>query len=80
MIRTDIYERIEHERREQHVRLWSNPGETVFTPFAGIGSEAYVAIQQGRRALGIELKPSYWQTAVRNLRLLDEQKNQSELF
>lgn len=65
---------------ERCVRLWSNPGETVFTPFAGIGSEVYIAVQQGRRALGIELKPSYWQTAVRNLRVLDEQKNQSELF
>ncbi len=65
---------------ERCVRLWSNPGEVVFTPFAGIGSEAYIAVQRGRRALGIELKPSYWQTAVRNLRGLDEQKNQSELF
>jgi hypothetical protein len=65
---------------ERCVRLWSNPGETVFTPFAGIGSEVYIAVQHGRRALGIELKPSYWQTAVRNLRVLDEQKNQSELF
>lgn len=65
---------------ERCVRLWSNPGELVFTPFAGIGSEVYIAVQQGRRALGIELKPSYWQTAVRNLRVLDEQKNQSELF
>ena len=65
---------------ERCVRLWSNPGETVFTPFAGIGSEVFVAVKHGRRAIGIELKPSYWQTAVRNLRVLDEQKNQSELF
>ena len=65
---------------ERCVRLWSNPGELVFTPFAGIGSEVYIAVHHGRRALGIELKPSYWQTAVRNLRVLDEQKNQSELF
>ena len=65
---------------ERCVRLWSNPGETVFTPFAGIGSEVFVAVKHGRRAIGIELKPSYWQTAVRNLRSLDEQKNQSELF
>ncbi len=57
---------------ERCVRLWSNRGETVFTPFAGIGSEVYVAVQHGRRGLGIELKPSYWRTAVDNLRQLDE--------
>lgn len=65
---------------ERCVRLWSNPGETVFTPFAGIGSEMYVAIQQGRRALGIELKPSYWRVAVNNLRSLDAQKDQEVLW
>lgn len=56
------------------VRLWSNPGETVLTPFAGIGSELYVAVKRGRRAVGCELKPSYWQTAVDNLRRLDAQQ------
>jgi DNA modification methylase len=56
---------------ERCVRLWSNPGETVLSPFAGIGSELYVAVQLGRRGLGIELKPSYWSTAVENLRSLD---------
>ena len=65
---------------ERCIRLWSNPGETVFTPFAGIGSELYVAVQQGRRALGIELKPSYWRVAVNNLRSLDAQRDQSALF
>lgn len=53
------------------IRLWSNPGETVLTPFAGIGSEVYVAIKLGRRGLGIELKPSYWQTACDNLTNLE---------
>jgi DNA modification methylase len=52
---------------ERCVRLWSNPGETVLSPFAGIGSEGYVAIKRGRRFIGCELKPSYWQTAVENL-------------
>lgn len=56
---------------ERCVRLWSNPGETVLTPFAGIGSEVFVARKLGRRGLGIELKPSYWRTAVDNLRRLD---------
>lgn len=52
---------------ERCVRLWSNRDELVFSPFAGIGSEGYVAIRQGRRFTGIELKPSYWKTAVSNL-------------
>lgn len=52
---------------ERCVRLWSNPGETVLSPFAGIGSEGYEAVLHGRRFVGIELKPTYWQTAIRNL-------------
>lgn len=55
------------------VRLWSNPGETVLSPFAGIGSEVYMARKRGRRGVGIELKPSYWRTAVENLRRLDDE-------
>lgn len=57
---------------ERCVRLWSNAGETVLSPFAGIGSEGVVAIQWGRRFVGCELKRSYWQTAVRNLRGAEE--------
>lgn len=56
---------------ERCVRLWSNPGETVFTAFGGVGSELYVAVKHGRRAVGIELKPSYWTTGVQYLRDLD---------
>ena len=48
------------------LNLWTNPGDIVLTPFLGIGSEAYVALEMGRRAIGIELKPSYYQQAVRN--------------
>jgi DNA modification methylase len=47
--------------------LWSNPGETVLTPFMGVGSEVYGAVKLGRRAIGIELKSSYYRQAVRNL-------------
>lgn len=47
--------------------LWSNPGENVLTPFAGVGSEVYGAVVNGRRGIGIELKPSYYRQAVRNL-------------
>lgn len=48
------------------LNLWTNPGDVVLTPFLGIGSEAYVALELGRKAIGIELKPSYYQQAVRN--------------
>ena len=65
---------------ERVVRLWSNPGETVFSPFAGIGSEIHTAVRLGRRGLGIELKPSYWRTAVRNLRDLDAELSVPSLF
>lgn len=49
------------------IDLWSNPRDVVFSPFAGIGSELYVALQMGRRAVGAELKGSYFTQAVRNL-------------
>jgi DNA modification methylase len=65
---------------ERCVRLWSNPGETVLTPFLGIGSEAYEAVKLGRKAIGIELKPSYWTTAVDNLRRLDAEMSVPSLF
>lgn len=65
---------------ERVVRLWSNPGETVFSPFAGIGSEIHTAVRLGRRGLGIELKPSYWRTAVSNLRDLNAEMNVPSLF
>ena len=47
--------------------LWSNPGETILTPFMGVGSEVYGAVCAGRRAIGIELKPSYYRQSVKNL-------------
>lgn len=51
--------------------LWSNPGDVVLSPFAGIGSELYVAVQMGRKACGIELKRSYWEQAVANLKRVE---------
>ncbi len=65
---------------ERCVRLWSNAGETVFSPFAGIGSEPYMAVKLGRRGLGIELKPSYWRTAVDNLTALEVEMGHATLF
>lgn len=47
--------------------LWSNPGENVLTPFMGVGSEAYAAVSAGRRAVGVELKGSYYRQAVKNI-------------
>ena len=47
--------------------LWSNPGETVLTPFAGVGSEAYAAVRNNRRALAVELKASYFKQMVKNV-------------
>jgi DNA modification methylase/superfamily II DNA or RNA helicase len=52
---------------DRMVKLWSNPGDKVFSPFAGIGSEGYSALKHGRDFLGIELKPEYWRVACRNL-------------
>lgn len=49
------------------VELWSNPGETVLTPFMGVGSEVYGAVALGRKGVGIELKDSYYRQAVKNL-------------
>lgn len=62
------------------VRLWSNPGELVLTPFAGIGSEVYQAVKLGRRGIGVELKPSYWRTAVDNLTQLESELALPSLF
>lgn len=59
--------------------LWSNPGETVLTPFMGVGSEVYGAVINGRRGIGIELKPSYYRQAVKNLAACEHVANAEEL-
>lgn len=50
--------------------LWSNPGERVLTPFMGVGSEVYEAVRSGRFGVGVELKPSYYRQAIKNLHAL----------
>lgn len=65
---------------ERCIRLWSNPGETVLSPFAGIGSEGYVSIKQGREFIGCELKPSYFKAATGNLRRAEEAQGALTLF
>lgn len=52
---------------ERALVLWSNPGEVVFSPFMGVGSEVYAAVRAGRFGLGAEIKPSYFRQAVKNL-------------
>lgn len=59
------------------IELWTNPGDTVLSPFAGIGSEGYVALELGRKFIGVELKRSYFEQACANLTNADAQ---SDLF
>lgn len=56
---------------ERCIELWSNPGDSVLTPFLGIGSEVYAAVEMGRRGIGFELKPSYFEQAKRNLEKME---------
>ena len=77
--RTLQYRSARDEKDEQHISplqldviercidLWSNPGDVVLTPFLGIGSEVYSAVEMGRKGIGFELKPSYFEQAVRNI-------------
>ena len=60
--------------------LWSRPGDTVLSPFAGIGSEGYVALEMRRKFIGVELKRSYYEQAARNLMSVDAGPAQSSLF
>lgn len=60
--------------------LWSNPGDTVFTPFMGIGSEVWQAVKMGRKGIGFELKESYFDQAKKNLEIILADKKQMELF
>lgn len=53
---------------ERGIRLWTNEGDTVLSPFMGIGSEGYQALKMGRTFIGAELKESYWKVAVKNLK------------
>lgn len=59
---------------ERCLDLWSAPGETVLTPFLGIGSEVYSAVKLGRKGIGFELKPSYFRQATKNIAELDREK------
>ena len=65
------------------VELYSNPNEVVLTPFMGVGSEVYSPVSLGRKAIGIELKDSYYKQAIHNLNDIKERfvdNNQIDLF
>ena len=63
---------------ERCIHLWTNPGDLVFSPFTGIGSEGYTAVKMGRRFVGTELKPQYWELACQNIE--DATQEQKGLF
>lgn len=65
---------------ERAIRLWSNEGDTVLTPFLGIGSEVYQAIKCGRKGIGFELKDSYFKEAVKNVKRAEADVNRPTLF
>lgn len=62
------------------MRLWSNPGEVVLSPFGGIGSEPYVAVEMGRKAVAVELKPEYFDQMCANVADAERSLNQTSLF
>lgn len=81
-----------HEKDERHIcplqldvihrgiQLWSNPGDVVFTPFLGIGSEVYEAVKLNRKGIGFELKESYYDIAKQNISSVVQEKTQISLF
>lgn len=65
---------------ERSIQLWTNPGDVVFDPFNGIGSTGVMALKQGRKYIGIELKSSYYKIAEKNLQEAELQAGQTDLF
>lgn len=65
---------------ERGIDLWSAPDDLVLSPFAGIGSEGYVAVKKGRRFVGVELKPSYFNVAVKNLQVAEREASELTIF
>jgi len=62
------------------LELWSNPGDTILSPFAGIGSEGYQALKMGRKVILIELKKSYYDVMVKNLKAVESRPTQRRLL
>ncbi len=90
--RTLQYRAARDEKDEQHIsplqldviercmQLWSLPGETVLTPFLGIGSEVYVAVEAGRKGVGFEIKDTYFAQAAKNIAALDRTPAMGDLL
>ena len=86
------YREAREEKDEKHIcplqldvikrclKLWSKPGDTFLTPFMGIGSEVYEAVKYGLKPIGIELKESYYDQAVKYAHLAFDEKNENTLF
>ena len=65
---------------ERCIELYTNPGDIVFSPFGGVMSEPYVAMKMGRKGIAIELKESYFNAGVENIKMLEDEKNQMSIF
>lgn len=65
---------------ERAIDLWTNPGDIVFSPFMGIGSEIYTAVKMGRKGIGIELKESYFEWSYKNIMMAVQESNQVSIF
>lgn len=65
---------------ERCIRLWTNPEDTVFSPFMGIGSEGWASLKAGRRFVGSELKPAYFRQAVKNLTQMEAESSAPNLL
>lgn len=65
---------------ERSITMWTNKGEVVLTPFLGVGSEAFMALVLGRKAIGIELKPTYYRQAKKNLQMAKVRENKKRGF
>ena len=65
---------------ERCIRLWTNPGDTVFSPFMGIGSEGWAALKADRRFVGSELKPAYFRQAAKNLAQMEAESSAPNLL
>jgi len=65
---------------ERCLTLWTNPGDVVFSPFGGIGSEGYQAVKMGRKSIAVELKPSYYNVGISNMKRAENAPKQMEMF
>ncbi len=89
---SDTLQRVREEKDERHIcplqlpvihranLLWSNPGDVILSPFAGIGSEGYESILMGRKFIGTELKTVYYEQAVKNLKQAEIKAKERALF